>query len=122
MYPLQFIDHIRTCVLVIDPPNFIYSSLQRRFKAGYREDAVRCGGIRNRLLIPRCRSLFRHRLVKYQAKTRWRGSVCIFEILCLSAIYLGIRLEEWIKLHRHLFRHPTIQASVIRNPMLVLHT
>ena len=78
MYPLQFIDHIRTCVLVIDPPNFIYSSLQRRFKAGYREDAVRCGGIRNRLLIPRCRSLFRHRLVKYQAKTRWRGSVCIF--------------------------------------------
>ena len=54
---------------------------------------------------------------------RCGGDQCVFfEILCLSAMYLGIRLEEWIKLHRHLFRHPTIQASVIRNPLLVLHT
>ena len=56
-------------------------------------------------------------------RKRCGGDLCVFfDTLCPSAIYLGIHLEEWIKLHRHLFRHPTIQASVIRNPMLVLHT
>ena len=77
MYPLQFIDHIRTCVLVIDPPNFITVHSSDGLKLAIERTLSGVAALGIDCLFLDVGHYFDIDWSNTK-RIRWRGSVCIF--------------------------------------------